>query len=257
MFDIIMLDDAGGAVFGLDQLISGLGHGANLAVVLAVALLLGLRHATDPDHLVAVSTLVASDREGRVRRASLLGLAWGVGHATSLLVLGLPFVLVAALLPSRVESAAEVLIGVVIMVLAVRLLRRWHLGGFHAHLHRHGRTVHRHLHPHEQAHDHTHGHPVRSPLAAYGIGVLHGVGGSAGVALLLLAGIGNRMEAVGALVLFALATAASMAVVSSGLGIAFGLDPVRRRFTQLSSAMAIVAFAFGLLYATAALGGAL
>jgi high-affinity nickel permease len=244
-------------VFGLDQLISGLGHGANPVIVLGVAVLLGLRHATDPDHLVAVSTLVASERQGRLRRASLLGLAWGLGHATSLLVLGLPFVLVAALLPAPVESAAEVLVGAVIMVLALRLLCRWRRGGFHAHAHRHGGVVHRHLHPHEAAPDHEHEHAVRSPLAAYGIGIVHGIGGSAGVALLLLAGIGSRVEAIGALLLFAVATAISMAVLSSGLGLAFGIDPVRRRFTQLAPAMAMLAFVFGLFYATASLGSVL
>jgi high-affinity nickel permease len=227
-------------MFGLDQLISGLGQGGSPVVVLAVAVLLGLRHATDPDHLVAVSTLVATERERRVRRAGLLGLAWGLGHATSLLVLGLPFVLVAALLPAPVESGAEVLIGGVIMLLA----------------HRHGRTLHRHLHAHEHEHGHEHAHRVRSPLASYGIGIVHGVGGSAGVALLLLAGIADRTEAVAALVLFALATAVSMAVLSSGVGLALGVDSVQRRFVPLVPVLAVLAFGFGLMYSTAALGGA-
>jgi ABC-type nickel/cobalt efflux system permease component RcnA len=182
-------------MFGLDQWVGGFAQGGSLLIVLAVALLLGLRHATDPDHLVAVSTLVATDREHRVRRASLLGLAWGLGHASSLLALGLPFILVAALLPRRVEGAAEVLIGLVIMLLAVRLLVRWRRGAFHAHAHHHGPVIHRHLHPHPAGVGHAHDHRVRSPLAAYGIGVVHGVGGSAGVALLLLAGIGDRAEA--------------------------------------------------------------
>jgi ABC-type nickel/cobalt efflux system permease component RcnA len=243
-------------MFGLDQLISGLGHGASPVVVLAVAVLLGLRHATDPDHLVAVSTLVATERERRVRRAGLLGLAWGLGHATSLLVLGLPFVLVAALLPAPVESGAEVLIGGVIMLLALRLYLRWRRGAFHAHAHRHGRTLHRHLHAHEHEHGHEHAHRVRSPLASYGIGIVHGVGGSAGVALLLLAGIADRTEAVAALVLFALATAVSMAVLSSGVGLALGVDSVQRRFVPLVPVLAVLAFGFGLTYSTAALGGA-
>jgi sulfite exporter TauE/SafE len=243
-------------MFGLDQLISGLGHGASPAVVLAVAVLLGLRHATDPDHLVAVSTLVATEREHRVRRASTLGLAWGLGHATSLLVLGLPFVLVAALVPAPVEQATEVLIGAVIMLLAIRLFACWRRRAFHAHPHEHGPIVHRHLHPHGHGSDHAHTHRVRSPLAAYGIGVLHGVGGSAGVTFLLLAGIGDRMEAAGALILFALAAATSMALLSSGLGLALGRDHVQRRFGRVVPALAALAFTFGLLYATAALGSA-
>jgi high-affinity nickel permease len=65
------------AVFGIDDWIAELAHGEGLALVLFVALLLGLRHASDPDHLAAVSTLIASDPEDGTRRAGRLGLAWG------------------------------------------------------------------------------------------------------------------------------------------------------------------------------------
>jgi ABC-type nickel/cobalt efflux system permease component RcnA len=241
-------------VFGLDELIARLGDAGSLPVVLAVALLLGLRHATDPDHLVAVSTLVATEREHRVRRAARLGLAWGLGHATSLILLGLPFVLVAALLPAGVQHAAELVIGLVIMLLALRLFVRWRRGAFHVHGHRHGPVVHRHLHPHAQPADHDHPHRVRSPLAAYGIGLVHGIGGSAGIAVLLLAGIPQRREALAALALFAGATAVSMALLSSGLGVALGLGPVQRRFARAVPALAALAFAFGGVYSTLALG---
>ncbi|HKG17758.1 MAG TPA: hypothetical protein VKA96_08730, partial [Solirubrobacteraceae bacterium] len=69
---------------GLDERIATLGAGHGLLVVVAVAILLGLRHATDPDHLTAVSTLIASDHERGSRRAGRLGLSWGLGHATTL-----------------------------------------------------------------------------------------------------------------------------------------------------------------------------
>jgi high-affinity nickel permease len=243
-------------VFGLDPWLAGFAHGASPSVVLAVALLLGLRHASDPDHLVAVSTLVATEPERRVRRAGALGLSWGLGHATSLLVLGIPFVLTAALLPPSLEQAAEVLVGGVIMVLALRLFLRWRDGAFHAHLHRHGPVHHRHLHRHAKQGGHAHGHRVRSPLAAYGIGLVHGLGGSAGIALLLLAGIADHAEALAALVLFVVATAASMAILSSGFGLALGRPRARRRLMLLSPALACAAFVFGALYATAALGAA-
>lgn len=241
-------------MLGLDHLISGLGRGGGPAVVLAVAVLLGLRHATDPDHLVAVSTLVAGEGKDRLRRAGRLGLAWGLGHASSLLVLGVPFVLAAALLPRRVEDGAEVVIGIVIMLLAVRLVLRWRAGAFHAHAHRHGPLVHRHLHPHGAGAAHEHEHSVRSPLQAYAIGVVHGVGGSAGVALLLLAGMRNHLEALAALVLFAGATAVSMAALSAGFGLALGLPRVERRLGRSIPALAAVAFGFGLLYALLAVG---
>ena len=130
-------------MFGLDDTISGLADGQALIVVLAVALMLGLRHAADPDHLAAVTTLIASDpRDGR-ERAGRLGLAWGGGHALTLALFGLPIVLFGAYLPESVQRTAEVAVGLMIMFLAVRLLVRWRRGQFHAHLHRHGDVRHR------------------------------------------------------------------------------------------------------------------
>ena len=93
-------------------------------MALSVAVLLGLRHATDPDHLTAVSTLVLGDRHQGTRRAGALGLAWGLGHAATLFAFGLPVILVGRFLPEAVTGAAEMAIGVVIVALAARLLLR-------------------------------------------------------------------------------------------------------------------------------------
>jgi hypothetical protein len=238
---------------GLDQMIAGLSGGGSLVVVLAVAVLLGLRHASDPDHLVAVSTLVAGDRERAARRASLLGATWGLGHATTLIAFGIPIVLFGAYLPDPLQRAAEALVGVVIVLLAVRLLRRWRGGAFHAHTHAHGPLVHRHLHAHARELAHGHAHvAVRSPVQAYGIGLVHGVGGSAGLGVLLLASIPGRGEALAALVVFALAAAVSMATLSSVLGFALGRASVERRMLRLAPALGVLSLAFGCWYALAA-----
>ncbi|HEX6406104.1 MAG TPA: hypothetical protein VFZ90_02835, partial [Gemmatimonadales bacterium] len=109
---------------------------------LIIALVLGLRHALDPDHLAAVSTLLLNQRQGGVRQAGLLGLAWGLGHATTLFLFGVPVVLFSRLLPQPVQRGAEVLIGALIVLFALRLLYRWHSGYFHIHPHRHGSLLH-------------------------------------------------------------------------------------------------------------------
>jgi high-affinity nickel permease len=247
-------------MLGLDDQLASLANGEALLLVLAVALLLGLRHASDPDHLAAVSTLIASEPEDGTRRAGRLGLAWGVGHATTLAVFGLPVVLFGAYLPDAVQRAAEALVGVVIMLLAARLLVRWRRGRFHAHLHRHGSSEHRHLHPHGDhaaVHEHQHEHETRlgrSPVQAYGIGLVHGAGGSAGVGVLVLATIPSRPEAVAALAIFALGTAVSMALMSSAFGYLVTRGPVLRRVLALAPAMAVLTLAFGAWYALGALG---
>jgi ABC-type nickel/cobalt efflux system permease component RcnA len=257
-------------MFGIDEWVAELAHGEALAVVLAVALVLGLRHASDPDHLAAVSTLIASEPEDGTRRAGRLGLAWGLGHAATLAVFGLPIVLFHAYLPDAAQRAAEALVGLMIMYLAARLLVRWRRGHFHAHPHRHGHTEHRHLHPHDHPgtargeghppgarHDHAHEPEVRlgrSPLQAFGIGLVHGMGGSAGVGVLLLATIPGQAEAVAALVVLALGTAISMAVLSSAFGYAITRGPVLRRMLALAPAMGMLTLAFGGWYALGAVG---
>lgn len=229
-----------------------------LLLVTSVAVLLGLRHAMDPDHLVAVSTLIAGEPEDGARRAGRLGFAWGLGHATTLFVFGLPVVLVGAGLPALAETLAEAAVGVVIMALALRLLLRWRSGHFHAHVHRHGAVEHRHLHPHGHGPEHAHTHEParrlgRSPVQAYGIGLVHGMGGSAGVGVLLLAGIPGRGQAAAALVLFALATAVSMAALSSGFGYALTRGPVVARALALTPALGTLTLLFGAWYALGAL----
>ena len=229
---------------------------------LVLALLLGLRHATDPDHLAAVSMLIAGDPEDGTRRAGRLGVAWGAGHATTLTLFGLPVVLWGSQLPHSVQALAEAAVGVLIVALAVRVLVRWRRGHFHAHEHRHGSLEHRHLHPHDHGrshsreHSHRHdpeAHLGRSPAQAYGIGLVHGVGGSAAVGLLLLAGIPGQAAAVAGLLVFAAGTAVSMALLSSALGWFLTRGAVLRRTLALVPAMGMAAVLFGSWYTLGAL----
>jgi cytochrome c biogenesis protein CcdA len=187
-----------------------------------------------------------------------MGLLWGLGHATTLVVIGLPLVLVGQYLPQRIEQAAEVAIGIIIVILAIRLLLRWHRGFFHAHAHTHdGDPPHRHLHSHangSSVHDHTHNTTLRTPLSAYGVGLVHGVGGSGGLTLLLLSTIPRPSEAAVALLIFAAGTALSMVLLSTAFGLAIVTGPVRRNFERLAPVMGVLAAAFGVWYALAAMG---
>ena len=141
-----------------------------------------MRHATDPDHLAAVTTLIAGTEERAAKAAARLGAAWGSGHATSLFLFGVPIVCFKAYLPDRVEQGAETTVGILIVGLAFWLLVRWRRGLFHVHVHAGSK------HPHAAA-------PARSPLQAYGIGLVHGMAGSAGVGVLLLGSIDDRAPA--------------------------------------------------------------
>jgi high-affinity nickel permease len=218
-------------MFGLDAWLVQFSDGTTLLFVVVIAVLLGLRHATDPDHLAAVTTLVTNGRGGATR----LGLTWGLGHASSLMLFGVPIVLWKAYLPRRVEQSAEVTIGLVIMALALWLLLRWRRGAF--------------------AHDHVHLRvpPRRTPWQAYGIGLVHGVAGSGGVGVLLLAAIHSQTVALVALALFAGCTALSMTLLSTGFGAILGRPGAQRAFGRIVPAFGAFGLCFGSWYALGAL----
>jgi high-affinity nickel permease len=230
-------------VFGLDDQIASYSDGTTLLVVAAIAILLGLRHASDPDHLAAVTTLIASGRERAARQAARLGLAWGLGHATSLFVFGLPVVLYSAYLPAALQRAAETTVGFMIIALAVLLLARWHAGRFRDEEHEHDHEAHAHVH------SRPHAHKTRNARGAYAIGLVHGLGGTAGVGLLLLAAIHSHAVAIVALALFAFCTALSMALLSTGFGLALGTATARRCFHRVAPALGVASLLFGVWYA--------
>jgi ABC-type nickel/cobalt efflux system permease component RcnA len=239
-------------MFELDDRIAALSDGASIWIVLLAAVLLGLRHATDPDHLAAVSTLIASGRDRAARAAATLGFAWGLGHATTLFLFGLPIVLFNKYLPERAVQAAETAIALVIIYLAVRLLFRWRRGFFHMHAHEHHGARHAHLHSHAESREHAHQHQARTPLGAYAIGLVHGMGGSAGVGVLIVASVESTALAVGSLVLLAVFTAVSMTMLTSGFGLTLVSRPVRHAFHVVAPAMGVAGLAFGVWYGSAA-----
>jgi ABC-type nickel/cobalt efflux system permease component RcnA len=225
-------------MFGLDDWIAGLPEGASIGVVLFVAVLLGLRHAADPDHIAAMTTLVASGRERVVRSAAELGAWWGVGHGITLVVFGVPILLAERYLPERMQQGAETAVAVLIVFLALRLLVRWRHGYFDLHAHPHSQRDHR--------------HAVRTPAGALGVGLVHGMGGSAGVGILLLAAIPSETVAVVALLLLALFTAVSMTVVTLGFGLTFSVRPVAAASNRAIPFVGALSLTFGLWYAAAA-----
>jgi high-affinity nickel permease len=240
-------------MLGLDDKIAALSDGASLWIVLLVAVLLGLRHATDPDHIAAVTSLVAGGRDKAGRLAGRLGLFWGLGHATTLFAFGLPIVLLNEYLPERIQQGAETAIALVIVLLALRLLHRWRRGHFHVHEHEHEESAHVHLHGHAEDTSHAHRHPPRSARGAYAIGLVHGMGGSAGVGVLVLATVESTALAVVSLILLAVFTTISMTMLSTGFGLTLCCRPVRSVFNGVAPVLALASLAFGVWYGLGAL----
>jgi hypothetical protein len=235
----------------IDAWLSALFEGAPLAIALIGAFLLGLRHASDPDHLVAVTSLVAAD-DGDTRRAARIGAWWGIGHGGTLLALGLPLILLKSELPSWLESGAERAVGIVILLLAARVLVKWARGDYRAGAHAKslpGEGSHRHL---RRGPGSRHAHVrVRTPGQAVAIGTLHGLAGTGAVVLLLIAALPTQLEAAAALAVFAPMSVVSMALCTS----AFAWLLTRPVLEPVYRAVLIPAFgAFGVLFGTAYAG---
>jgi High-affinity nickel-transport protein len=235
-----------GPVEHLDEWLTGLIDGAPLLVALGIAFVLGLRHASDPDHLVAVTSLVAADG-GDTRRAAGLGAWWGLGHAATLILIGVPLIAFKTELPAALESGAEKAIGIVIVVLAVRVILKWLRGDFRASAHEHseGHTRRRHLR--RGAGEHAH---VRTPGQAIAIGGLHGLAGTGAVVLLLIAALPTQLEAALALGVFAPMSIVSMAACTAVFAWVLTrpiIEPVYR--TVLIPGLGMFGVMFGLWYA--------
>jgi len=210
-----------------DAWLAGLFAGAPFAVALAIALALGLRHASDPDHLVAVTSLVATDG-GDTRAAMRLGAWWGAGHSLTLLAIGLPLIVLDSQLPAWLEHGAEAGVGIVIVALAVRVCWTWVRGDRDSSSERLPRSSHQ----------------------AFGIGLLHGLAGTGAVVLLLVAALPSTAEAATALAVFAPMSIASMATLTGVWAWVLtrpGVEPLYRR--ALIPALGLFGLLFGLWYA--------
>ena len=238
-----------GPVEDIDAWLEGLFEGAPLLVVLGIAFVLGLRHASDPDHLVAVTSLVAAEG-GDTRAAGRLGAWWGLGHAITLLLIGVPLIAFKSELPGWLENGAEKAVGVVIILLALRVAIKWALGDYRAtgHAHEHGEPAEAHVRHarHLRRGDSEHAHRnVRTPAQAFAIGTLHGLAGTGAVVVLLISALPSQLEAAAALAVFAPMSILSMALCTA----AFAWVLTRPVIEPLYRSVLIPALgAFGLMF---------
>jgi ABC-type nickel/cobalt efflux system permease component RcnA len=247
----------------------------SLLTIIALGFVLGMRHATDPDHVIAVSTIVT--REHDVRRSALIGAVWGLGHTLTILAVGGSIILFRITLPPRVGLAMELAVGMMLIVLGLKNVRglfAW--SADHSSVvqpdgerkssryHAHGDYIHMHQHAHAQGHPHD---PQRNPVAvldrwfrSYGlyqlvrpliIGIIHGLAGSAAIALLVLSTISNLGWAMAYLAVFGLGTVLGMMVITLTIGSTFAYGQVRfaRIGQHIGVAAGIVSIAFGLFIA--------
>jgi hypothetical protein len=227
----------------------------SLIAILGFGFLLGMRHATDPDHVIAVSTIVS--RERSIAKASLIGALWGVGHTVTILIVGAAIILLGIAIPARLGLTMEFSVGLMLILLGVLNLTgalTWitdkfspahpKVEGSHAHLHEHEAKLHLHWHTHTGDAQH-HGESMAPPswfdknaakvkqsgdsarlglfhtLRPLFVGLVHGLAGSAAVALLVLSTIHNPKWAVLYLSIFGVGTVAGMMLITVVISLPF------------------------------------
>jgi ABC-type nickel/cobalt efflux system permease component RcnA len=157
----------------------------SLLALAGVGLLLGFRHAFEPDHLAAVSTLAS--RQGSLWSAARLGLAWGVGHTATVGAIVLLVVALGIRLPPALWPAAELVVAALLVLLGAAVVWRYARGRWHMHVHAHDANPHFHLHSHARDAGHAHLHATADAHRSLGFGIAHGLAGSGAIAVLLVA----------------------------------------------------------------------
>jgi len=266
--------------YGLPSLRSAFGNGGeapyngamtegamNFISLLVLGLFLGMRHATDADHIVAVATIVS--RQRTMRGSMLIGAAWGIGHSLTVMAVGGAIILFGVVIPPWLGLSMEFAVGGMLVLLGVltltgvgRDLTAPRAGQPHDHVHAHGDYIHR--HPHGDSPE-THGHSAeRTPLALldhswlgglplyqwvrpFAVGLVHGLAGSAAIALLVVTIIHDPILAMAYLFLFGIGTIGGMTLITLLLVAPFFFASVNLpRFNwQLGVASGLISFAFG------------
>ena len=222
----------------------------NVFTIVALGFLVGMRHATDADHVIAVSTIVSRQRS--VQNAGLIGMFWGLGHTVTILSVGAAIILFNMTIPPRVGLAMELAVGVMLVVLGVLNLTgvmQWATARLAPDDSRRPRLDPDDLHlwPLLQTLPERIGlYQVLRPLI---VGIVHGLAGSAAVALLVLATIQNPWRAVAYLVVFGGGTIAGMMLMTIAIGAPLALAGERQgRFgSQAAAACGLISVGFGLV----------
>jgi sulfite exporter TauE/SafE len=218
-----------------------------LVSVLALGFILGIKHAIEPDHVIAVSTIASQSK--KLWHASLAGVFWGIGHTLTLFITGVILILMKGQIPDKWAMSLEFLVGIMLVVLGIKTIISFK--NIHIHHHHHDGDDHKHVHSHENSgqHSHKHHHRNASYLQSTLIGLVHGLAGSGAMVLLTMSTVESIEEAAIYILIFGAGTVIGMLFFTTIIGIPFVLSNKRKTISRpLGIITGVISTVFGLYY---------
>ncbi len=215
--------------------------------ILALGFILGIKHAIEPDHVIAVSTIASKSK--KLWHSSLAGVFWGIGHTLTLFIVGIIVILMKGEIPEKLAMSLEFLVGIMLVYLGVKTIISFK--NVHVHQHQHDGELHKHVHSHQNSgeHDHQHEHKKASYVKSMLIGLVHGLAGSGAMVLLTMSTVKNVGEAAIYIFIFGAGTVIGMLFFTTIIGIPFVLSKKRGNISgTLGIATGVISTIFGLYY---------
>jgi ABC-type nickel/cobalt efflux system permease component RcnA len=186
------------------------------AIALSTAFALGMEHAFEPDHVVAVSTIVTQSK-GLVR-SLLTGSLWGLGHTLALLTAGIIVILLRVRLPANISTTFELFVGLMLVILGLWAVLNARRQKLHFHVHSHDGRTHAHLHSHKEAESHDH------PHIPFSVGVIHGLAGSGALVVLAMSTMADIAQGLFFIAAFGGGLIFAMSMIGSALNLPMSLS---------------------------------
>ncbi|WP_019123748.1 sulfite exporter TauE/SafE family protein [Brevibacillus massiliensis] len=219
----------------------------SLLSILALGFVLGIKHAIEPDHVIAVSTVASQSK--KLLRSSLAGVFWGIGHTATLFIIGIVLILMNGKMPENWAMSLEFIVGIMLVYLGITSLLSFK--NFHVHEHKQDAEVHKHIHSHKHndEHEHKHQHKDTSYRKSMVVGLVHGLAGSAAMVLLTMSTVKSAWECAIYILVFGAGTAVGMLFFTTIIGLPFVLSAkkvnINKTFTQITGVLSTV---FGIYY---------
>src|SRR4051812_28831013 len=216
-----------------------------LLSILGLGFILGIKHAIEPDHVIAVSTIASQSK--KLWHTSLAGVFWGIGHTATLFLVGIILIFMKGEIPVKWAMSLEFLVGIMLVYLGITTI--FSFKNIHVHQHQHDGDEHKHVHAHESSGKHEHKHKHNTYLKSMLIGLVHGLAGSGAMVLLTMSTVKSVGEAAIYILIFGAGTVIGMLFFTTIIGIPFMLSKKRRTISRkLSFTTGAISTVFGIYY---------